>query len=320
MLPRASIVLVLLAACSSRSAPPAPVGGKPAAPAVDASATLPRTVAATNVDGTLTLARVSADAVEVGATVPAIGPDHGWLDGRTLVGLAPREAGGYVVAQLVDGQRGADVTITPAEWPGLDAELLLGDGEIWLAGCAEPIEFTDCKRPTYLRVSPGPRTTAAQAPAGRRRYGYHGAYRAAAPTGAPPAGVTARVDVAQADGLVDLTATILTCTSPAGSARVPLAEPDPLDGGFANTALASRWLATTPPLFEVTYDSTSPVEITRHERVVFRPCEERPLPDFRWLGDGVWAERHGALDDGDVGWTIHHDARTIGELPGRDLD
>ena len=55
-------------------------------------------------------------------------------------------------------------------------------------------------------------------------------------------------------------------------------------------------------------------------RAVFRPCDDRPMADFRWLGDGVWAERHGAYDDPDVGWTFHRGDRTLGELPGIDLD
>ncbi len=325
MLQRTSLALVLLAACGSRPPAPSDLGAKPsaAAPAAWDPEDLPRTVAVTNTDGTLTLARVTTEGVEVGATVPAVGPDRGWLDGHTLVGLTELEAGGYVVAQVVDDQRAADVTITPAAWPGRYAELLLGDGEIWLAGCQEKIEFTDCKRPTYLRVAPGPQTTAEQAPAHRRSYGYHGAHVLAAPTGAPPAGVTARVDVAQADGAVDPAATVITCTASGATTRVSLADlfGDPNEvGAFAFGAPTLRWLATTPPLFEVTYALTNPIEITRHEREVFPACEARPLPDFRWLGEGVWAERHGDVDTGEVGWTFHRGERTIGELPGRDLD
>jgi hypothetical protein len=269
----------------------------------------------------LTLARVTTDSVEVGATIPSVGRDRGWLDGQTLVGLAALDAGGYVVAQVVAGRRVADQLVTPAEWPGRHAELLLGEGEIWLAGCQEEIEFTDCKQSTFLRVSPGPRITATQAPDGRRRYGYHGSHLLAAPSGAPPAGVTARVDLAKADGSIDRTATAVSCQSPDGATRVVLEGGDPLEASlFTTTTLTSRWLATTPPLFEVTYDSTSPVGVTRQARVVFRPCEDRPLADFRWLGDGVWAERHGAHDAIDVGWTFHRGGRTVGELPGLDLD
>lgn len=284
---------------------------------------LPRTVAVTTADGGLRLAQVTTAGVAAGATIAAVGLDRGWLDGHTLVGLSELEAGGYVVAQVVDGQRAADLTITPAEWPGRYAELLLGEGEIWLAGCATKIEFADCKQSTFLRVSPGPRTTATEAPRGRRRYGYHGAHVLAAPAGAAPTGVSARVDVAQTDGWIDPAATAITCTSPAGATRVTLAElfDDPLQlGAFSFGAPTLRWLATTPPLLEVSYPLTNPVEITQQERAVFRPCEARPLADFRWLGDGVWAERHGDVADADVGWTFYRGGATIGELPGRDLD
>ncbi|MBL8627687.1 MAG: hypothetical protein JNK64_40760 [Myxococcales bacterium] len=325
MLLRTATALVLLAACGSRPAPPPTVGGTPSTPPAGAwdPADLPRTVAVAGADGRLTLARVTTDGVEVGATVPAVGPDRGWLDGHTLVGLTELETGGYVVAQVVDGQRAADVAITPTEWPGRYAELLLGDGEIWLAGCEATIEFDDCKQTTFLRVSPGPRTTATQAPRGQRRYGYHGAHLLAAPTGAPPVGVTARVDVAQPDGRIDPAGTIVTCTRGERATRTSLADlfGDPNEvGAFAFGTPTIRWLATTPPLLEVSYDLTNPVEITRRERAVFRPCEERPLPDFRWLGEGIWAERHGDVDDGDIGWTFHRGDRAIGELPGRDLD
>ncbi len=319
------VPLVLLAACGERPSPPPAVGAKPGPTPAGAwdPAALPRTVATTTVDGALTLARVTTDGVEVGATIPSVGPDRGWLDGHTLVGLNVQDGGGYVVAQVVDGRRVVDQIVTPAEWPGLHAELLLGEDEVWLAGCAVDSEFTDCKQSTFLRVSPGPRITATQAPGGRRRYGYHGSHLLAAPTGAPPAGVTARVAVVHRGTVLDPAATMITCTVGGVATRQSLADlfddPNQIDT-FALSAPTVRWLATTPPLLEVSYDYTTPVEITLPARAVLRTCEDRPFADFRWLGDGVWAERHGAHDAIDVGWTFHRGDRTIGELPGIDLD
>jgi hypothetical protein len=318
MSPRTAIVLILLAACGSRSAPPPPPPSVAGSPAPPRAASWDPTA-----DDGLQLARVTTAGVEPGATVAGVGDDRGWLDGHTLVGLTKLDSGGYVVARLIDGQRAADVTITPAEWPGLSAELLLGDGEIWLAGCEVENEFVDCVQSMYLRVAPGPRTTATQPPRGRRRYGYHGAHLLAAPTGPAPIGGSARVDVALVENSVDPETTMITCTRGAGATRLSLAElfDDPIQiAVFGFSAPEVRWLAITPPLLEVRYDYSNPAEVWREVRAVFRPCDDRPMADFRWLGDGVWAERHGAYDDPDVGWTFHRGDRTLGELPGIDLD
>lgn len=324
MLLRPSIVCVFvsLAACGSPSPQPQVIAATPSEvpPAAWDPAALPRTVAVSNADGTLTLARVTTDGVTAGATVASVGPDRGWLDDHTLVGLTASDGGGFVVARLIDGTRADDLIVTPTDWPGVDAELVLGDGEIWLAGCKQKIEFTDCHQPTHLRVQPGPRLMSDHAPAGRR-YGYHGPHLLPAPSGAAPAGTTARVDVVSREGRIDPAATTIHCAAPDGDTRITLADlfDDPLQlsvFGFGEPAV--RWLATTPPLFEVSYASTDPIEITRQVREVFRPCTRRPVDDFRWLGDGVWAQARGTDDD--VQWTFHHGDRLIGELPGRGLD
>ena len=318
-------VSFLLAACSTRtSSPPREIGATPGAPpAVSAwdPSSLPRTVAVTDADGALTLARVTTASVEVVATVPSPGRDRGWLDARTLVGLAERTGGGFVVTSLVDGKAGDVQVVTPAEWPAFAAELVLGDGEVWLTGCKTAVEYTDCAQPTAIRVAPGPRLVAAEAPAGRRRYGYHGAHLLAAPSGTAPAGITARLDEVRDGAALDPAKTIASCAGPDGERRLSVADlfgaPLELDV-YHFDAPQLRWLATSPPLLEVSFRYTDPVEITRTARHVMRPCG-RPFVDFRWLGDGVWAERAGNRDEPGA-WIFHRGDVTLGELRGDALD
>ena len=322
---------LVVAACSTRSSsPPREIGAAPSA-TPDAPSTpwdpaaLPRTVAVTSAEGSLTLARVTTTSVEVVGTIASPGPTRGWLDARTLVGLTEREGGGFVVVTVVDGQRGEELAVTPAEWPAFAAELVLGDGELWLSGCKAKIEFTDCAQPTAIRLVPGPRVVQDQAPTGRRRYGYHGAHRLPAPSGPAPAGVTARLDEVRQDAAFDPEKTFVICAAPDGERRTSLAElfDVPLElEVYSFAAPTLRWLATTPPLLEVSYAYTDPVEITRAARHVLRPCD-RPFEDFRWIGDGVWAKGDGGgedSDEADWSWTFHRGDRVLGTLRGGALD
>lgn len=314
----ALVLSVLVAACGSRAAAPRPANHA-AAPAAWQPTTVPRTVAVSDEEGHQVLARVTPTGVAVIATVPDVGSHRGWLDGHTLVGLRKLDHG-HAVTRVIDGVPQPDLEVTRDAWPANDAELILGDGAIWLAGCADAPEFTDCQRWLYLRVWPAPRQPATEAPAGRR-YGYHGAHRVPAPDGVAPAGASLRVDRVQTLTGLDPQGTIVTCTRDGQATAISLAglfdNADEL-GAFHFSSIAARWIATAPPLVEVRYQYTDPIEITREEVEVLRPCETRPLAGFRWIGDGIWAE---AGAQGDVGtWTFHRGAAVIGELTGADLD
>lgn len=74
------------------------------------------------------------------------------------------------------------------------------------------------------------------------------------------------------------------------------------------------WIAATPPLFVVEGPATNPIGETSRETRTFRACDAGAMNDFRWLGDGVWAEmRSGWNKDQHVDdiWLVHVDADPV---------
>jgi hypothetical protein len=259
-----------------------------------------------------------------------------WLDARTLFVFDTGETT-IKLRTFVDGKldpsRGREIALADWQLPAGKAPSLLmpvlglaKGGAIWFSQCLAHAEDSDrCLRWTYLRVDQPALTTARKRPAGlvdvRGQLGDAGAGTAPLPRlGKAPAGVVValkKVKIADPDRPDATRVKGFTCTT--GGATVSWPSPEVSDWTFDIRPDKIQWLTATPPLFFVEGKATNPVGQVTRERRYFRACAPGAFEDFRWLGEGMWAEMQRVWTNDhyvDSAWTVYVDADPVAVIIG----
>lgn len=346
------LALVALAACGSHpaavttgaaGAPPAPApidagvaieidAATPAPQAVDSRVPDPSVAARLPDRGILiavpirpagiVIAKLDKTGLHEVLTDPDAGDESfGWIDAHTLVTLGNGD--GREVTQYVDGKLTTSVEIPATEWSETSSSLIATHkGEVWLAACKAypPPERADaniCKRWAYLRVLPKKGKQTARRPPGAELHRTAEPYSNREPWPSPPTvklkpKIELKLVAVKSQNGRKLEG--VACHASDGDATYPAADWDDSSGFDARS---TRWVVATPPIYEVTAQTTDPVNHISHERFYFRACSPKPFDNFAWLGDGIWAAFSAAEDPSDNGtWTIYVDDTAVGTLVG----
>ncbi|MBP8805889.1 MAG: hypothetical protein KBG48_04535 [Kofleriaceae bacterium] len=313
------LAVVTFAACSranpeERATPPAAPPPGVTQVGADAAPVAPsRTLAVAQGDGSVVLMQVIGDRLESGPTLTEVGWNFGWLDRRTLVALGPSTDADASVRRWVDGVRQPDLVVRREAWPAYGRALwLVGANEIWLAGCRDESDVAPCARPTYARLWPAPVEVGERAPGPDARPIDSSVPYPLPPEGPAPAGatVTLRPDPK------DHARTTVRCE--AGGSRteetvLAIFDNPREEGAWSFAAPAVRWIATSTPRYEVSFDATNPVGGRYRIYHYAAPCEESGLRALAWLGDELWAEQSSAVD---ATWTVYRSGRALGTFAG----
>lgn len=271
----------------------------------------------------ITIAKLDKTGLHVVHTDDVGNTSFGWADAHTLVTLATHDDSA-VVTRFVDGERAEAITISKHDWddPSSSQLLVTKTHEVWLTACTKrDADGNACKRSRYLRVLPtrGNKATSKR-PAGADNRRTADAYVNRERWPVPPTTTIANIRLE----LVTIKAAGrdrkgVTCHSAGGDATYPGDDWDPSSNFVARTA---RWVVAVPPIYEVAADVTNPVDYTERQYFYFRACEDAPLDNFAWLGDGIWAAyaQPAAANTADKNgvWTIYVADTPVGTLLGLD--
>ncbi len=262
-------------------------GGQPAPPTIGNTSGVPRMIATSvsviiqdEYDDHFELDEVSPAGVRRLVRTDGLPSQYGWLDAQTAIVLLAGGDDQAVLERYHAGARIDTITIPASEWkPENSPKLAITKtGEAWLADC--DVEEEHCA--SYLRVWPAPHTRSAQ-PAGVDPARVAGRFHRTPPpaTASAPAGLAiAFTKAMNGDGTV-------TCSSPAGKITTDKLRP-----------LSTRWVQTSPPVFEVVADDSIGDGTPSQRSYYLRACDDTIYDDFHRFDDGMWVLGHQAADVG----------------------
>jgi hypothetical protein len=340
-------VAVVIAACTRREPAPAtrpPTPGQVAVVHNDAAPALDPAVAARIPERGILFATTAEGIADHGmatviykldrtgvhrvlADTDDAGDSLGWVDARSLFALG--HAGKTL--QLVHYSDGARVETRSLD-VDLDADPVLianRAGDVWLDWCAAKAasgDTRDCSR-AYRQVWPRQGVTMRRRPPGiiSGRMQQIGVDRGpagwnAATIAAPP-GYSIEIHKLDIEHVWKRDVVLgVTCRGPDGTVTYPRREDLT---AYNIAARTTRWVAATPPMFEVVADVKLPVGELDRRVYYFRACAAQPLDGFAWYGDGIWAAYQappdGTIKNQDTGtWTIYVDDVAVGTAVGND--